>query len=82
MNHLEFAASESAALEPTGFEKWAARLERMLGHDLDGDETADGYSLDGCLDMYRAGNRPLDAFHTIAWRKLGLHKPACPEQSG
>lgn len=75
MNHLEFAASESAALEPTSFERWIGRVEKMVGHDLDGDQKQDGYSLDDCLDMFEAGKRPLDAFHTITWRERGLHKP-------
>jgi len=62
-SHLEFAASESAALAPTDWERWFARAERLIGHDLDGDDseaahaagTADGYSVDGAYDAWRAG---------------------------
>ncbi len=73
-SHIEFAASESAALEPTECERWLTRVEKLVGHSLDGDQKKDGYSLDNCVDMFKAGKRPLDAFHTITWRKCGLHK--------
>lgn len=55
MNHLEFAHLESAALEPTNCELWLDDVERLVGHDLDGDQSKDGYSLDGCVDMFDAG---------------------------
>ena len=74
MNHLEFAASESAALEPTDWDRWIARVEKIVGHDLDGDLERDGYSLDFLHDLFEAGKRPLDAVHTIEWRKRGLHR--------
>ena len=35
--------------------KWCARLETVLGHDLDGSQNEDGYSLDGAYEMWRAG---------------------------
>lgn len=73
-DHLDFAASKSTALEPTDCERWLARVERLVGHSLDGDQEKDGYSLDFCVDMFKAGKRPLDAFHTITWREHGLHR--------
>ena len=76
MNHLEFAASESAALEDTKWDQWIDRLEKRVGHDLDGDQDEDGYSLDDCVEMFEAGKTVSEAFQSIAWRKRGLHKSA------
>lgn len=61
---MNFAASESAALEPTAWERWFDRAEKMLGFDLDGDDseaarlagTSDGYSVDGAYDAWRRGD--------------------------
>lgn len=61
---MHFAASESAALQPTDWEVWAERVERVLGHDLDGEDsdaarqagTSDGYSLDGAYEAWRSGD--------------------------
>ena len=76
-SHLELGFQESAAATiPSDWEKWAVRLEKLLGHDLDGDQEADGYSIDGCHDMFRAGKTPLQASYIVLWRKRGLHKEA------
>lgn len=61
---MHFAASESAALQPTDWEVWAERVEKALGHDLDGEDsdaarkagTSDGYSLDGAYAAWRRGD--------------------------
>jgi hypothetical protein len=58
MNHLEFAASESAALLPTAWEKWIETAEKLAGHHLDGDQSEDGYSLDGAFVAYKGGLSP------------------------
>ena len=55
MNHLEFAAAESAALEPTDWERWIAQVEKLAGHDLDGDQSTDGYSYDFAYDGWKRG---------------------------
>lgn len=55
MSHLELGMQESAQAAPSAFERWAANAEAILGHDLDGDERRDGYSVDGALAAYRAG---------------------------
>ena len=55
MNHLEFAAYESAQLDETNWERWVKAAETALGFDLDGDEIADGYSLDGAHDCFEWG---------------------------
>ena len=60
---MAFAAAESAALDDcTEWRRWLSRVKSILGHDLDGDNTAeartagtaDGYSLDGAYDAYEA----------------------------
>jgi hypothetical protein len=58
MNHLEFAASESAALLPTAWEKWIEKAEKLAGHHLDGDQSVDGYSLDGAFEAWKGGLSP------------------------
>lgn len=52
---LEFRRYESDALKPSAFEKWAARVEKIVGHNLDGDQSNDGYSLDFALEMFNRG---------------------------
>jgi hypothetical protein len=73
--HMEIWEMEKANERgAASFEAWAARLEKILGFSIDGDEKTDGYSVDGCLEMYRQGKRPLDAAHAVLWRKHGLHR--------
>lgn len=35
--------------------KWTNYVETYLGHDLDGDQEKDGYSIDHAYDAYRGG---------------------------
>jgi hypothetical protein len=65
MNHLEFTASESAALEPSDWENWAFEVEAILGHTLDGDQTLDGYSQDYASDAWEAGKTPEEHAETV-----------------
>lgn len=58
MNHMEFAATESAALAPTKWEHWITEAESLAGHHLDGDQRADGYSYDGAYAAWKAGRTP------------------------
>ena len=60
-DHLDVWAAETAALEPTEWEHWAAELKNILGHDLDGDEDHDGYSYDGFYEMWGHGLSPVAA---------------------
>lgn len=61
-----FAAAESEALNATPWERWVAKAERLIGHNLDGDDSdaakaagiACGYSLDEAHDYYRRGATP------------------------
>jgi hypothetical protein len=34
---------------------WIDRVEDLMGHDSDGDQAEDGYSLDWFHDMYKSG---------------------------
>lgn len=72
MNHLEFAASESAALKPTDAERWLETVECFVGHSLDGDQQRDGYSIDGCYELWEQGMTPLQAARMIIFRKLAI----------
>lgn len=64
MNHLEFAKYESNQIYAE--DPWlafVAKVEILIGHDLDGDNsvdaigagTADGYSIDGAYEAWRRG---------------------------
>lgn len=61
---MDFAAGESAQLNSdAAWLAWCDRAETILGHDLDGDDSAeskaagkaDGYSLDGAYDAFLDG---------------------------
>lgn len=54
-DHLDLWAYESAACEPTAWERWIAAVEAILGHGADGDGAADGYSLDEFYDHWKQG---------------------------
>lgn len=59
MDFMEMAKYEfDYALRPSPFEIWAAKVEKIIGHDLDGDQQTDGYSLDFALDRFDAGMSP------------------------
>ena len=62
---MAFAMQESAQFDSCGeWLAWVERAEAFLGHDLDGDNsaearvagTSDGYSLDGAYDAFCAGS--------------------------
>lgn len=68
MNHVDFAALESALAEPTNFERFAEKCERLCaGHlhrdhlgnpSFDGNMEQDGYSMDWLHDQFRLGVTP------------------------
>ena len=60
-DHAAVWAHESAACEPTPWERWIAAVEVLLGHSADGEHAVDGYSLDGFYDLWKAGASPADA---------------------
>lgn len=64
---MDFAASESAQLNSdASWMAWIDRAEAILGHDLDGDNSApakaqgrsDGFSLDDAYDAFLDGITP------------------------
>ena len=68
-SHLEFAAGESAALaDDTAWSRWCIDAERLIGGGLDGDETENGYSLDGAYDAYSAGRSAAQYAATVKAR--------------
>jgi len=56
--HIDLGFAESCAAAPTRFEKWCAEVEAIVGHELDGDQDRDGYSVDGALDVFCSGRLP------------------------
>lgn len=59
MDFIEFHRYEiDAATKSSPFEKWAIKVEAILGHDLDGDQDTDGYSIDFAFDAFNNGLTP------------------------
>lgn len=54
---LEFHLHEMD-VDCSRFEKWARRVEKILGHDLDGCQWDNGYSLDSASDAFDDGISP------------------------
>jgi hypothetical protein len=69
---LEHARREQSAEmgEPSASEaswlRWADAVEALLGHDLDGDQTVDGYSIDFAYDEFRAGRSAADYVASVS----------------
>ncbi|WP_233213682.1 hypothetical protein [Mycobacterium hubeiense] len=64
-DHQDIWAYESAGCAPTEWERWIDQVESRLGHDVDGDQAEDGYSLDGFHDMWKQGVAPHDAAASV-----------------
>lgn len=62
-----FAASENTT--PTAWDRWADKVEKLLGHDLDGDEALDGFSVDGALAAFERGQGAADYADVVRSRK-------------
>lgn len=60
-DHADRWAYESAACEPTVWERWIAAVEAILGHSADGGRAADGYCLDEFFDRWKQGWSPAAA---------------------
>ncbi|WP_245671702.1 hypothetical protein [Nocardia amamiensis] len=65
-DHWIIGQAEAAALRPTGWERWIGAAEALLGHSADGDQRADGYSMDWFYDQWKAGATPSDAVNALA----------------
>lgn len=54
--HLALAAWESfVSDDERRFGAWSRKAEKLLGHSIDGNQGADGYSLDEAGDLFDAG---------------------------
>lgn len=58
MTHPTVCEMEQAALVATRWDRWISAAEKRVGHDLDGDQDSDGYSLDGAFEAFRGGITP------------------------
>lgn len=57
--HLALLASESyVGPHERAWMTWARKVEKLLGHNLDGDQERDGYSLDYAHDEFCNGLSP------------------------
>lgn len=58
----ENVARESGApcTDEANWLHWLAKAERIAGHDLDGCQDVDGYSLDFAHDAWRTGTSAVD----------------------
>lgn len=65
MNFSEFHRYELDATKKTPFEYWASKVERILRHDLDGDQQTDGYSLDFAFRAFERGLSPQQYINSI-----------------
>lgn len=67
-DHAAVWAYESAGCRPTAWEKWIAEVESLLGHSADGDQDADGYSLDSFYAQWESSLSPADAVAALPHR--------------
>ena len=44
---------------------WIEEVEKLLGHDADGDQSTDGYSMDGFYDMFKTGMSAVSAVESL-----------------
>lgn len=73
MNHAEVWAHEMASeFGSSDWERWAEKAESLLGHDLDGDENRDGFSLDGAHEAYKDGMSVRDYVSAVNSQKASL----------
>lgn len=52
--------------------RWVKRVERCLGHSLDGDDVWDGYSLDGAYGAWEAGDTVVQHVWDVCVQKTAL----------
>lgn len=65
-DHLAiWAADNYESASTRAWLDWIDRVEKLLGHDSDGDQSEDGYSLDGFLELYKRGLHPAEAISVI-----------------
>lgn len=64
-DHAAIWAYESAACQPTAWERWIDQVEALLGRSVDGDQRVDGFSLDGFYENWKASMSPAEAVAAI-----------------
>lgn len=52
--------------------EWVTDLEETIGHDLDGDQQADGYSLDWVYQLWKKGHSVANALEAVTASKREL----------
>lgn len=58
-SHFEFSAGESyISSSDRAWDRWTAKVERLLGHDLDGNQERDGYCIDSAYEAFADGLTP------------------------
>lgn len=67
-DHLAIWAAENyeSALQRAWL-TWIDKVEKLLGHTPDGDQTEDGYSLDGFHELWQLGLHPSEAVRVIKY---------------
>ncbi len=76
--HLALWQSETAVdSSERAWLRWIAKVERPVGHDMDGDEAVDGYSLDFAYDVFSWGDYTPEEY--IAEFYKGVGAPNKPE---
>jgi len=79
MRHLEVWELERHSECNNGDAAWmrfCRRVESMLGHDLDGDGSENGYSLDEAHDFFRKSDGPEKAAREYAQLVKSRNLPA------
>lgn len=73
-DHLATWAAETAtSVEEQRWFTWIAEARRLAGHDLDGDEREDGYSIDVAHQAFRDGKTARDYVLTIPAASIVLN---------
>lgn len=54
--------------------RWIKKAERLCGHDLDGNEARDGYSMDGSYAAFEVNVSPEDYAKEVADARAALSK--------
>lgn len=75
MNHLEIYQFEKhVPIGERDWVAWADIVEHHIGHSLDGDQDADGYSLDRAYSWFLTGARPQEyAFAILKMPQYKVH---------
>lgn len=73
-DHMAVWELERHGMLESAWEFWVRRVEKLIGHDLDGDQDFDGYSLDTTYEMWESGLTPVEAFARIEASKRDAYR--------